>query len=446
MAENTFETSVVSMLSKFPDLFRQRADSLEEFNQILNNDYTTLIEQNLLGLDYLPGIQEKLQILLAGNQLTAISLLVGVPEVDVLGTLDQISTRRNAADAAARSGARLGKMVAGESRGRFGLPSYDNLAIAVGESRRPGGRGGNFQGNNARYEDFSSVGNDTNINSNNDSSRVDNRVDNRVTNRNQTNTHNQTYNNSDNHSVINNNYDSKAGKVSSTLPQNFPKMLAEQEGLSQGKHFTATFERNGNKVEIPMRVRLDVKSVSSEVIATLIAFSDQNKDLWERYLRLQYKGGRKGSFIDKIAAAKDVAFSNDLMEEYRKNRYRDKSGYYTKMMEKRNGNWLSGLLTLSPSINNASGVMIVSQETIDGLEAQLGGSFDDFNVRQRVFKDTLTVYYVVVDTTWNRVTIYTRGMNGSQELSKDDFSKSKAGSADVNKVIEAYRAGAQPVL
>ncbi|ANZ48355.1 putative virion structural protein [Erwinia phage vB_EamM_Caitlin] len=392
MAENTLETSVVSFLSKFPDLFRQRADSLEEFNQILYNEYTTLVEQSLLGLDYLPGILEKLQMLMAGNQLTAISLLVGVPEVDVIGTLDQISTRRNSADAAARSGARLGKFAMGESRGRFGLPSYDNLAMAVGESARPSRRNPNVQ---VAAE----------------STSVD-----------------------------------KAERVSSTLPSNFIKQMAEQEGLSQGKQFSATFERNGNKVEVPMRIRLDVKSVPTEGLETIIAFSDQTKDFWDRYLRLQYKGGRNGSALDKIAAAKDLAFSNDLIEEYRKNRFRDKTGYYSKMMEKRNSNWMSGLLTLAPSINNASGIIVVSQETIDGLEAQMGGSFDDFNVRQRIFQDTLTVYYVVVDTTWNRVTIYTRGMNGSQELDKSDFSKSKSGSADVNKIIEAYRSGAQPVL
>lgn len=392
MAENTFETSVVSFLSKFPDLFRQRADSLEEFNQILYNEYTTLVEQSLLGLDYLPGILEKLQILMAGNQLTAISLLVGVPEVDIIGTLDQISNRRNAADAAARSGARLGKFAMGESRGRHGLPSYDNLAVAVGESIR----GVRYNPNRQVAAESTSV--------------------------------------------------EKAERVSSTLPTNFVKQLVEQEGLSQGKQFSAVFERNGNKVEVPMRIRLDVKSVPTEGLETIIAFSDQTKDFWDRYLRLQYKGDRKGGAIDKIAAAKDLAFSNDLIEEYRKNRFRDKTGYYSKMMEKRNGNWLSGLLTLAPSINNASGIIVVSQETIDGLEAQMGGSFDDFNVRQRIFQDTLTVYYVVVDTTWNRVTIYTRGMNGSQELDKSDFSKSKSGSADVNKIIEAYRSGAQPVL
>ena len=115
-------------------------------------------------------------------------------------------------------------------------------------------------------------------------------------------------------------------------------------------------------------------------------------------------------------------------------------------MERRNGNWLSGLLSFSPSINNASAVMIVSRDTLDGLQAELGGDFDDYNVRKRVFEDTLTVYFVVVDTQWNRVVIYTRGMDGAMELDKSDFAKSSKGGSNVNQIIEAYRSGAQPVL
>lgn len=372
MAEKTFETSLVSFLSKFPMLLRQRAESTEEFNSVLYNEHTTLVEQSLLGLDYLPGILEKIQILLAGNQLTAISILVGVPEVDILGTLDQVSTRRNALDAAARSGSRLASFAIGESS-RHTLPSYDKIGLAVGESRRQ-------------------------------------KSDNKVAT------------------------ESSSGSV---LPNNTLKLLHDQEGLSNGKVFSVTFERDGNKVELPMRLRLDVKSLPTDEMKTLIAFSDQTKTFWERVLRAK---------VGSLSYAKDIALCNDLIEEYRKNRFRDKSGYYRKMMEKKNANWLSGLLTLSPSINNASSVMVVSQETIDDLTAQLGGDFDDYNIRQRVFKDTLTVYYVVVDQTWNRVTIYTRGQTGSQELDKSDFSKAKSGSGDVNKIIDAYRVGANPVL
>lgn len=386
MVQKTVESSVLTFLAAFPALFRQRADSLEEFNSVLQNDYTTLIEQSLLGLDYLPGILEKMQLLLAGNTLTAISLLTGVPEVDVVGTLDKISTKRNPLDAAARSGSSLGlAMLGAESRkGRFALPSYDNLALAVGESsRRKVGR----------------------------ESR-----------------------------------DARRTTTSSMVDSGFAKRIAEQEGLSSGKQFTVTFERNGNKIDVPMRVRLEVNSTDTESMENIILLGEQNRPFWERWLRLSTGKNGGSSAVDKIRAAKDIAFSNDLIDEYRKNRYRDKSGYYSKMMEKKNGNWLSGILSLSPSINNASALMIVTQETIDGLEARLGGDFDDFNIRKRVFESTLTMYYVVVDQTWGRVNIYTRGQNGVQQLDKNDFNKSKAGSADVNKIIEAYRSGAQPVL
>ncbi|MGL5397269.1 MAG: hypothetical protein ACRDBQ_18630 [Shewanella sp.] len=437
MSLDTVETSVVSFVSRFPDLFRQRADSLEEFNSILYNEYTTLIEQSLLGLDYLPGVLDKLQLLLAANQLTAISLLVGVPEVDIIGTLDKISTRRSALDSAARSGTALASMAARESRGRYGLPSYDNLPIAVGESRGRNRATGNY-----------SARRDFNVNMNVD--RSDNSTRN-TTNNNNTlndNTRNTTNHRTENltSNVTNINNDSTRGKASFGLEKDWVKHLNDQEGLSSGRLFSATFERGGNRIDVPMRLRLDVKSVTTPVLETIIGFGEQNKDMWERYIKLQHKGDRSGRAIDRIAAIKDIAFCNDLIEEYRRNRYKDKSGYYAKMMEKRNSNWLSGILTLSPSINNASGVVVVSQDTIDAMAPIIGGDFDDFNVRQNVFKDTLTVYYVVVDTTWNTVTIYTRGLNGKQEMNKADFAKSKSGSGDVNKIIEAYRSGAQPIL
>lgn len=43
---------------------------------------------------------------------------------------------------------------------------------------------------------------------------------------------------------------------------------------------------------------------------------------------------------------------------------------------------------------------------------------------------------------------YTRSLNGFQTIDKSDFTKSgkSGGAADVNRIIEAYRAGAQPAL
>lgn len=399
------ETSLVSFLTKFPDFFRQRADSLEEFNAVLYNEHITLIEQSLIGTDVLPGLLDKIQTLLACSQLTSISLLIGVPEVDILGTLDKISTKRNPLDAAVRSGSRLATFAAGEST--RGLPSYDNLAMAVGESSR-----GRRETNGINQQQSN------NANSNNTFVQA----------------HDQSQN--DNSRTTINEYGSKKGQIATGLQKDAVKQLVEQEGLSLGKQFSARFERDGNSVELLMRLRLDTKSMPTDMIKTLIAFSDQCKTFSERLLSASV-GGK--------SYAKDIFFSNDLIDQYRKNRFRDKTGYYKRMMEQKNGNWLSGLLTFSPSINNASSVMVVSSDTLDSLTPELGGDFDDMAIRSRVFKDTLTVYYVVVDTLWKRVRLYTRGQSGYIESDFSEFTKSKGGS-NVNQIIEAYRSGAQPVL
>lgn len=419
------ETSLVAFLTKFPDFFRQRADSLEEFNAILYNEHITLIEQSLIGQEYLAGILDKVQTLLACSQLTAISLLVGVPEVDILGTLDKVSTKRSPLDAAVRSGSKLGLFAAGESS--RGLPSYDNLLMAVGESSKRRNINGNFTGAGANYQDYSSAdGDNTNINQRHSNNKNSNNT--------QVFAHDQSQN--DNSKTTINEYGSKKGQVATSLNKDAVKQLVEQEGLSMGKQFTARFERDGNSVELLMRLRLDTKSMPTESMKTLIAFSDQCKSFSERLLKASVGG---------LSYAKDIFFSNDLIDQYRKNRYRDKTGYYQRMMERKNGNWLSGLLSFSPSINNASSVMVVSSDTLDSLTPELGGDFDEMAVRQRVFKDTLTVYFVVVDTLWKRVRLYTRGQDGYIETDVSEFTKTKGGS-NVNSIIEAYRSGAQPVL
>lgn len=377
------ETTLVSFLSKFPDFIRQRHDSLEEFNAQLYNEYLTMVEQKLVSLDYLPGVLDSVLTLLAGNQLTAMSLLVGVPDVDILGTLDKISTKRSPLDAAARTGSRLGAAFAAGESTRLGLPSYDNLVPAVSDLYQPR----RVARESTEHVEDVLLGMD------------------------------------------------KTANVG--LGKDSLKQISEQDKLSTGKMFSAVFERDGNKAELMLRVRLAVKSAPTTAMKTFIAFSDQTKTFSERLIKAS---------VGSLGYAKDIFFSNDLIEEYRKNRYRDKTGYYKQLMDRRNGNWLSGLLSFSPSINNASAVMVVSRETLDELTAELGGDFDDFAIRQRVFHDTLTVYYVVIDTQWNRVVIYTRGMDGSMELDKGDFAKSSKGGSNVNSIIEAYRSGAQPVL
>ncbi len=422
MSEKSIETSLVSLVNRLPDLIRRRHESLEEFNAgALHSDYLVMVEDRLQSLDYLPGILEKVQTRLAATTITAVTLLVGVPNVDVMDVLDSVQTRRSVLDAGVRTGSRFIGMVGGESTrksSRFALPSYDNLAIVAGESTRAPRHHGANNVHSAAYQNGLAAGKAA-------GSELHLHQD-----------HN------DNSKMTVNHYEGggkKAASISSTLPSNAIKQLYESEGLSTGKQFSVVVERDGNKAELMLSLRLNTQIVPQEMMRTFLAFADSTNDFWDRVVRIK-AGALRGW--------RDGFLQNDAMDEYRKNRFRDSTGMYKKMLANKNRNWLSGMLTFSPSINNASSVMIISSDTADAAIPYIGGDLDDDDVRMNVFKSTLLNYIIVVDEVWGRVKFYTRSLNGFQTIDKSDFTKSgkSGGAADVNRIIEAYRAGAQPAL
>lgn len=434
------ENTILTLVSKLPDLWRQRADSLAEYTDITRNDYITLVEEHLTTVDYLPEVLDRLQTLLGCNMLAAISLIVGVPNVDVVGTLDKVATKRDPLGSALGGGAKLASFIGRESV-RIGLPSYDDIPLAVGEavqrSRGPGSGRGNdtFVGNHSKNNSDNTIATD--------SGNIDNRrqFDNRTT----TNSHNTNVMNIDgsnspvdNRKITEHHYNSNKGNSSAQFGKDNLKALSEASALSTGKQFEVVFERDGNKTPVLMSLRLNVNTIPTEFMRKIIAFSDQTNTFGER--RLRAKAG-------ELSYVKDLVFCNDLIEEARKNRFRDKTGFYRQMMDRRSKNWLSGLLSMNWSINNASAIIVCDQNTVDDLTAELGGSIEDFKVRQRVFKDTLTVYLVVMDTRWDRVTIYTRGMDEAMSLSARDFKAGKGGkTGNVDDIIQAYRTGATPAF
>ena len=422
MSEKSIETSLVSLVNRLPDLIRRRHESLEEFNAgALHSDYLVMVEDRLQSLDYLPGILEKVQTRLAATTITAVTLLVGVPNVDVMDVLDSVQTRRSVLDAGVRTGSRFIGLVGGESTrksSRFALPSYDNLAIVAGESTRAPRHHGANNVHSAAYQNGLAAGKAA-------GSELHLHQD-----------HN------DNSKMTVNHYEGggkKAASISSTLPSNAIKQLYESEGLSTGKQFSVVVERDGNKAELMLSLRLNTQIVPQEMMRTFLAFADSTNDFWDRVVRIK-AGALRGW--------RDGFLQNDAMDEYRKNRFRDSTGMYKKMLANKNRNWLSGILTFSPSINNASSVMIISSDTADAAIPYIGGDLDDDDVRMNVFKSTLLNYIIVVDEVWGRVKFYTRSLNGFQTIDKSDFTKSgkSGGAADVNRIIEAYRAGAQPAL
>lgn len=454
------ESTLIGLVNKLPDLWRQRSDSLAEFSSITRNEYITLVEESLSSQDYLPGLLEHLSTLLGCNMIASVALLTGVPEVDILGTLDKVSTKRDPMGNALKSGSFLTKMIGGESTKSVGLPAYDRLAQAIGEASM------------SRRDRFNSRFGSHSLNKENkDALRAQHNKDERAgkfdqnaqatpepapaqqsTPKEPVNAKSGKQNSQDNsgkpqqqnqqqpqqQNAKPSKVEGKRGSVGMSFGKGTIDTLTEASDLSTGKQFEIVFERNGNRAPILMDLRLAVSIASTDEIKNLLTITN-HADTWDER-KLKVKAGQ-------LKFWRDLIFCIDRLEEARKARFKDKTGYYSKMMDRRSSNWLSGLLSFDMSINNASAVMVIDEDTCSELTAELGGDISEPLVRQQVFNDTLTVYIAVVNTRYGRVTIYTRGQEESNNLPLSTFKGSGGSKAgNVDDIIRAYTSGATPQL
>ena len=336
----------------------------------------------------------------SGYYLSAVSLLVDIPNVDVIGKLDQLSSNRG--------GHSIGKSLGRESFGVEGLEYGLPPMYMPSNPSLPGVGCETFVGCEApsEYE---------------------------ATKRTTTRREDKDGNVTTDHQIT---FEPK--KPSQSKYQSDFKNLQtieEQSNLATGKLLQVTFEQDGNSTTIQVQVRLSVISTDSESMESILTFGGDNNTFLERYYR--WRAG-------EIKFWKELLLQNDLIEEAMRARARDKSGFFRHMMQRRVGNTRAAAQTGKPSINNASGIMVITSETAKSIEDRIGGSLDQPRIRENVFKSTSCMLLAVVDRRWNAVTIYHRGLKTHTELSIRDIKRSKGGAGDVDDALRSYIEGTAP--
>lgn len=211
--------------------------------------------------------------------------------------------------------------------------------------------------------------------------------------------------------------------------------LSELSNLSTGKTLEVVFEKNGTKTTVPVTIRLAVTDTDSETMTQVLSATDPTNTFKGRTRR--WKSG-------ELSFWKDLIMCNDIIDENRRLTIKDKSKFYKHMMKRLNKNFLSGTLSLNPSINNASAILVYSADTAKEVALNQGGDLDDFAIRQRIFKSTASMLMVVVNEKWREVTIYHRGIEEYTTLSESDIKRGAKGQVNVNDIIAAYDAGNAP--
>lgn len=479
------ESTFLDVVNFISDNVDDTASSLPEYLQGTRNDFLTMVEDNIAEIPQIKDILSEVNILVASYYLAALTMHLGSPEASVRKDLDKFAVERSplktaikfglalgAAYLAGKSGAALAKRVLGLEgmTGTLGAPG-DYSKRLMFESMKPLTQDDidkAFRDLDSREEklrkredklrsDHASMRNtadrmrnaseadrirerEENLGRRDDSLRrkadgIRNASDRLRNDRESARLEEERKKLDEERAALESQIEAQ-GSVT-VGKGDLAKMLHEGGSLASGKTFDLVIERNGNKMPLTIDVSLAVLVAESEAVKVILGVGDYKYSFQAR--KLEANAGTK-------KWVRDIVFSRDLIDAMRQNRYKDKSGYYKSVINTRNRNMLSGMFG-NLSVNNASSAFVISQETVDAMEPVLGNSLDDFDTRQRLFENTLTMIIAVVDRQWESVTFYHRGLRRYSEINLRDLSKGgKGNNLDVSEVIRAYQAGSSPSM
>lgn len=216
------------------------------------------------------------------------------------------------------------------------------------------------------------------------------------------------------------------------------KTATESSNLSVGKMLEVHIDSEGQKATFPIQIRLMSNLVRSSDLVHNLSGASKDRSFKGRWVALR---------TGQIEFWKDFIFANDLIDEYRKSNVRETGTVFNVLKRRQSKNRASSLVSGTPSVADASNMLVISESTRKEFERASGVRLSNYRSRQNLFENTSMMIIVVVDTEWEQVTIYHRGLDGSSEMSVKEIKNSnKSSGPDITEILKAYRLGDTPGL
>lgn len=210
----------------------------------------------------------------------------------------------------------------------------------------------------------------------------------------------------------------------------------EIPNLVVGKMIDVTIKEGDQEAKIPVLIRLVPTALKSATFTHI--FTAVSKD---NTIRQQIHMWRAG----QISFWRDLVFQTHLIDQHRQALVEDKSNIYQTITARRRNNSLAAASGDSPSMADASNVMIISKETAREIGKKLYGSIESVKVRKRIFDSSYLLLLVIVDELNERVTIYHRGYDQPTVGRFQDIKASEKGKGpDFTEILKAYLQGSTP--
>ena len=210
------------------------------------------------------------------------------------------------------------------------------------------------------------------------------------------------------------------------------KTASELSNISFGKLINVTITDQGNTITVPISIRLIANELQSSPMLRLLSLQGLDRTLTERFWK--WRAGRIG-FI------KDLILMRDLVREDKKAMMQDKVGVLDEIMRRARNNKLAGFFSKNASMNEASNVIVISEETARQLKNLHNVDVENYKQRQTIFDGSYAMIIVLIDREYERVTFYISGQSLGSSMSKSELKSNaaKGSGADLVEIFSALK-------
>lgn len=386
------------MASRLPDLIRSMgSESLVEFTQSTTISPKAIIDSSLQSNPNISAILKMCNILVGSYTLMALSIMLRHDGVAIAEILDSVNPNRNVSEAMARSAGTLLGGLNDDAWDGYAMPRFDAGLNAMKVATTP---------------------HLTLLNAGLNAAAINPKADPNVEA-----------------------YDKEVPSMA--LHKDVMNTLYNAGNLGTGTMIDVVFESRDRKMSVPVMINVDVNYLSSMGCVDILSHMEKDISLKQRWW--EYK--------NKLISGFDFITCVDLVDEHAATLRRDTTGLYAELRNRKKKNtlsgFLSGLAALKGGYNNgrpngmsvatASNILIIDKTTQQKLEQNIGGLLEDPRVRGRLFANSYAMMIIVVDATWDTVTVYIRGHAQASEYRMNDVKmvSSKGSSAELIALGEA---------
>lgn len=214
------------------------------------------------------------------------------------------------------------------------------------------------------------------------------------------------------------------------------KVVSTITNLAVGNIVEVVISEDGKEARVPVMIRLRVAGMNPTAMVQTLAVGGVD---------MSFRGRWRAWRAGELRFWSDFVMAMDRVDAHRAASMNDETGYYKTVYNRAKRNGMAEILTQGPSLGTASSIIVITQQTADELEREIGGRLNNFKVRQGIFGHTYSMLLAVVDPDWESVVIYTRGIDMPTKLSKNDMKAAgKSDSKELMDILKSYQLGRAP--